>query len=196
MRKPIEKQIATLNWVLHGMGVVAAALLLGGFVQFVLFPLRDNSAACEQRISQLDAMLAQSTKVQADHRNLNAELASLKESVAETQRRLPKELHEHEFLDQVREIASSTGIELGEYQLGIVQELASYSKAELSFQCFGSFASICRFLDKIDHLTRITEISRLQIESTDNFNRYPVEVTFVLYFGGGKHDRNMRGDVL
>lgn len=196
MRKLIEKQMTTLGWVLHGVGMLTAALLVGAFFQFGLWPLTENKQLREQRISQLESMLAKASQTQAEHHDRQIELVSLKESVAETQRRLPAELREHEFLDQVRTVASTTGIELGEYHLGDIVELESYCKAELTFQCHGSFASICQFLDEIDHLARITEISNLQLETTENFNRYPLQVTFVLYFGGVTHDRNMRGDVL
>ena len=80
--------------------------------------------------------------------------------------------------------------------MGMISELESYSQAELTFQCKGSYASICQFLHEIDHLARITEISNLQIESADNFHSYPLQVTFVLYFGGATHDRSMKGEVL
>lgn len=196
MRNPIEKKIATLGRVFHGLGVMTAALVVGAFMQFGVLPLADDQQLCDQRITQLESLLAKTNQVQAEHQNRKVELASLKESVVETQRRLPSEMREHEFLDQVRAAASKTGIELGEYQLGALEELASYSKANLTFECHGSFASICRFLNEIDQLARITEISNLQLGTTDNFNRYPLQVTFVLYFGGATHDRNRRGEVL
>ncbi len=196
MRNPIEKQIAMLGGVLHGAGVLMVVLMVGAFIQFGFVPLVDDQQLCDQRITQLESLLAKAPQVQAEHQQRTVELASLKESVVETQRRLPSELREHEFLDQVRAAASKTGIELGEYHLGAIEELASYSKANLTFACHGSFASICRFFNEIDHLARITEISNLQIETTENFKRYPLQVTFVLYFGGATHDRNMRGEVL
>ncbi len=196
MRNPIEKQINTLGWALHAVGVLTTVLTVGAFVEFGFMPFAEQQELCDQRIAQLESMLAKASQVQSEHHNRTVELASLKESVVETQRRLPSEMREHEFLDQVRAAASATGVELGEYRLGAIVELASYSKADLTFECHGSFASICQFLNKIDHLARITEISNLQMETTDNFNRYPLQVTFVLYFGGATHDRSMRGEVL
>ena len=151
---------------------------------------------CEQRIAQLETLLVKSPRVRQENRAFHAELASLRHSVEETQRRLPHELREHEFVEQVRQVASQSGIELGDYQMGMISELESYSQAELTFQCKGSYASICQFLHEIDHLARITEISNLQIESADNFHSYPLQVTFVLYFGGATHDRSMKGEVL
>ncbi len=195
MHNKTDKQIARLNWCLHGAGLVILVVCLGAFVQIALKPLAASRAAAESRVDQLEALLARAPQVQHEHQTLRASLAELKESVATTHQRLPSEMREHEFLDQVRTAAQTTGIELGEYQLGTVEDLASYSKVELTFACEGSFASICRFLDQIDHLARIAEVSNLQIQSADNFNRYPHQVTFVLYFGGAAHDRTMRGDV-
>ncbi len=195
MRTSLENQITTLGWLLHGTGVLALVAMLGAYAWCVALPLQESSKAGEQRITQLEAMLAKAPQVRAEHLGYQGELDTLRRSVAETQRRLPQELREDEFLDHVRVAAGKTGVEVGAYQLGAIQKLESYSKAELTFQCQGSFASICRFLDEIDHFARITEISNLQIESTENFAHYPLQVTFVLYFGGSNHDRR-KGEVL
>jgi Tfp pilus assembly protein PilO len=196
MRNPVENSIKTLSWLLHITGLLSTAGLVAAYSWFVLKPLVDHEHVCEQRIVQLEALLAKSPKVRQENRAFHAELASLKHSVEETQRRLPPQLCEHEFVEQVRLVATKAGVEVGDYQMGLITELESYSQAELSFQCKGSYASICRFLDEIDHLARITEISNLQIESADNFHSYPIQVTFVLYFGGATHDRSMKGRVL
>lgn len=196
MRRSIEKQILTLGWMLHGLGVALLALSVLAYGWFLAMPLNAQQELSESRISQLQAMLSKSKQVRREHTKLHHELDSLKKSVEETQKRLPRELGESEFLEQVRAVAVRSGVELGEYHLGTIVQLESYSKAELTLQCQGNYASICRFLDEIDHFARLTEVSTLQIESTDNFNRYPFQVSFVLYFGGSNHDRSMREEVL
>lgn len=196
MRPSLEKQISTLGWLWHGVGGATVIAVIAAYLYFVAMPLAAKEDMSQHRIMQLEAMLHKANQVQSDHKALQTELISLKQSVEETQRRLPRELREDEFLTEVRQVATKTGIELGQYQLGMVEEMESYSKAELTFQCHGNFASICRFLDEIDHFARITEISNLQIETSDNFHRYPLQVTFVLYFGGSNHDRSMSGEVL
>lgn len=196
MRVSIEKQVLTLGWVLHGAGTIGMALMLLAYYWFVWQPISERHVFCDQRIAQLQQMLRLAPQVRSQNQSYKAELASLKQSVEETQKRLPKELREHEFLEQVREIADKSNIEIQNYQMGAVDQLESYSKAQLTFHCHGSFDSICRFLDEIDHLARITDVANLQIETSDNFSRYPLQVTFVLYFGGSTHDRRMRGEVL
>lgn len=196
MRNPVENSIKTLGWLLHGAGLLCVAGIVAAYGWFVLRPLVEHEQLCQVRIAQLEDLLIQTPKVRQENRAYNAELASLKHSVEETQRRLPPELREHEFVEQVRQVATKAGMEVGDYQMGLITELESYSQAELSFQCKGSYASICQFLHEIDHLARITEISNIQIESADNFHSYPIQVTFVLYFGGTTHDRSMKGEVL
>jgi Tfp pilus assembly protein PilO len=196
MLRSIEKQISALGWMLHGAGLTVLVLTVLCYAWFVAIPLNSRQELSESRINQLQAMLGKSRQVHRDHEKLHHELSSLKKSVEETQKRLPRELGEAQFLEQVRAVAIRTGIEMGEYHLGTIEELESYSKAQLTLQCQGNYASICRFLDEIDHFARLTEVSSLQIESSDNFNRYPFQVSFVLYFGSSNHDRSMRGDVL
>lgn len=196
MTNPVQNSIKTLSWLLHGISIVCVGSILAAYGWFVLKPLIESEQVCRQRIGQLETLLVRAPKVRQENRAFNAELASLKHTVEETQRRLPSELREHEFVEQIRAVAADSNMNIGDYQLGLTTELESYSQTELTLQCTGSYASICRFLDKIDHLARITEISNLQIESNDNFHSYPVQVTFVLYFGGVTHDRSMKGDVL
>lgn len=196
MARISDNSIATLGWLLHAAGLMGIATAVVAYVWFVLVPLNQRQQQCELRVAQLEELLAKSPQVRHVYHDFQAELATLKSSVAETQRRLPAELREHEFIEQLRQAATKTGIEFGDYQIGTATELESYSQAELSIQCSGSYGSICRFLDEIDHLARITEISNLQIESGDNFDSYPVQITFVLYFGGATHDRSRKGEVL
>jgi Tfp pilus assembly protein PilO len=196
MRNTIERSIKTLDWLSHGVGILCMLALVGSYSWLVLKPLSQRQELCQQRISQLQGMLLKAPEVRKDNVAYRAELASLKQSIEDTQRRLPPELREQEFIDQMRQIAAKSGVEFGAYQMGSITQLASYSQAELTLQCKGSYASICRFLDEIDQIARITEISNLQIEAGDNFHTYPLQVTFVLYFGGSTHDRNMRGEVL
>jgi Tfp pilus assembly protein PilO len=195
VRRSIERQVLTLGWMLHGLGAAILALGVFAYLWFVAMPLHARQELSEARITQLHTMLNKSPQIRRQHEKLHDELASLRKSVEETQKRLPRDLNEGEFLEQVRQVAARSGVELGEYQLGSIDELESYAKAQLTFQGHGNYASICRFLDEIDHFARITEVSNLQIESAENFNHYPFQVSFVLYFGGSNHDRSMRGDV-
>lgn len=191
-----DKSLKTLGWLLHGAGLTCVIALLVTYGYLVGGPLADHKELCQQRIAQLEQLLEKAPQVRQENAALRAELASLRKSVAETHSRLPSELRDREFVDEVHQAAVRAGVEVDAYQVGAVTERQSYSQAELTFDCRGSYASICKFLDEIDHFTRITEITNLQIDASDNFRSYPLQVTFVLYFGKSTHDRSIRGDVL
>lgn len=196
MRLTRERSLKTLGWLLHGAGLACVIALLVAYGYLVGGPLVEHKQLCQQRISQLEQLLEKSPLVRQENATLRAELAALRKSVAETQGRLPSELHDREFVDEVHQAAVRAGVEVSAYHVGSVTERQSYSQAELTFDCRGSYASICKFLDEIDHFTRITEITNLQIDAGDNFRSYPLQVTFVLYFGKSTHDRSIRGNVL
>ena len=191
-----DRSLSTLGWLLHGVGLTCAIALLVAYGYLVGGPLADHRQLCQQKVTQLEELMKKVPQVRQENAALLAELVSLQQSVDETQRRLPPELREQEFIEEVRRVASQADVEMRNSHVGSITEHQSYSQAELTFECIGSYASICRFLNEIDHFTRITEIANLQIEVGDNFHSYPLQVTFVLYFGKSTHDRHMRGDVL
>ncbi|QEG34199.1 Pilus assembly protein, PilO [Bythopirellula goksoeyrii] len=196
MRNSQDRQIASLGWALHGAGCLLVVASVGAYIALVTRPLNAQMDQGTFRVEQLKELLDRSPQVRLAYSKNKEEFRSLKESVEETLLRLPKELEEMEFIGQINSVAQTSGIEIVGYQMGPVEQLESYSRAEITFQCSGSFASICMFLDKVDHLPRLTEVSRLEIESEQNLERYPVQVNFVLYFGGTSHDRSMRGEDL
>lgn len=196
MRNSQDKQVELLGWALHAAGCLTVIAIVGAYFAFVTRPLNAQMDQCDIRVSQLKLLHERGPQVRAAYSQSQEELQSLKESVEETLLRLPENLEDEEFIAQVKSVALATGVEIVGYQMGSTEQLTSYSKAELTFQCNGSFASICRFLDEVDHLPRLTEVSRLEIETDKNLERYPLQVDFVLYFGGSSHDRSMRGGVL
>ena len=192
----LDNHIRSLGWALHGAGCLAAFAVVGAYYGFVTLPLNGEMEQDALRVVQLEALNARAPEVRRTYRLKQAELRSLEESVADTLLRLPAKLDEQEFLEQVKLVAQASDIEVVGSQIGLAEQLESYSKAEVTFQCHGSFASICRFLDGISHLPRLTEVARLQIETDKNVERYPVQVTFALYFGSTSHDRSRSGEAL
>ncbi|TWU29455.1 type 4a pilus biogenesis protein PilO [Bythopirellula polymerisocia] len=196
MRNYQEKQVASLGWALHVAGVLVVLVFVGAYFALVTRPLNTQLDQSTSRVAQLKEVLKRAPQVRSAYSQSKAELQALKASVEETLLRLPAELDENEFIEQVNSVALASGVKIVGHQSGLTERLESYSKAYVTFQCKGSFASICRFLHGIDHLPRLTEVSQLEIESDKYLERYPIQVNFVLYFGGNSHDRSMRGEVL
>jgi len=186
----------SVKWIFQFAGVVIVEVVLGKYYLLVFCPISAQRKEHDRRIAEFTEVLKQSGEVQQRHESLRKELAELRSSVKFTHRRLVTNLREEDFLDEVRTIAENLDFELKDYRLGSKESMTKYSKAEISLQCSGSFAGICRFLYEIDQLSRITEISSLELESSTNFGGYPFQVSFVLYFGATSNDRSMKERVL
>jgi Tfp pilus assembly protein PilO len=119
-------------------------------------------------------------------------LQGLQRTATETHQRLPALPLDREFVSEVRQVADRVGMEILDHRLSPQQKVATHSQTEVSFRCRGSYASICKFLSEIEQLARLTKVSKLELESDDYLDRYPFQVSFVLYYGLATNDTNER----
>ena len=47
----------------------------------------------------------------------------------------------------------------------------------------GSYASICRFVDRLAKLKRLSKVNDLTVSAEGNADEYPMTATLVIYFG-------------
>ena len=185
-----------LNWALHAAGFLAVALMLTTFYQLGYARLADQGEGYVERAKQLDKLLATADSVKQKHQSLRKKLADLEQQAATMHRRLPYKMQQEQFEHSVRQAAAKAGFHLEIATWHTPDPTPSHSLAEVSVDGVGSFASICRFLDKINHLARITKISRLQLDSDPKSESYPFQVTFVLVYGIQSNDTNRKDGVL
>jgi Tfp pilus assembly protein PilO len=186
------KRIAMIGWALHAAGVAVVLLAGVAFYTLVYCPLRGQMVADADRSAQLQLLLASSAEVQREQRPLREQLDKLLVKVAQVRSRLPQNLDAKEFASQVRLAAQESRLQVLDHQLAASQTGPGFSSTEIRFQLSGSFASICDFLKEVSQFTRVTEISQLNMQSTINSESYPIQVTFVLYYGAKSHDREVR----
>ena len=173
---------------LHLAGVTVLALAIGGFYALVLLPLQQKQAEYSARSEQLDMLLVNTGTEASDYRRLRDELASMNDSVAEMHRQLAGQSSETAVIEQLSQLASDVDLEVLDYQVGLTQSLPSHSQTSVDFRCHGSYASICRFLQKAEQLTRTTKLSKFELNAKEKSHGYPIQLTFVLYSGGKSHD--------
>ncbi len=191
-----QQNDALIGRSLHMVGVLAIALGIGLYYSLVYKPLVQKRENQTFRIEQVSTLLDDAGRVQTEHRRLREQLKSLEDSIAATRSKLPDELNATKFVSQVSNIAKSVGLQVVDYQQDRAQVVPTHSKTEIRFNCTGSYASICQFLDKVDHLARVVKVSKLDIESDPNLESYPFHVTFYLYYGIETHDTKERQAVL
>jgi Tfp pilus assembly protein PilO len=149
-----------------------------------------------KRIDQLNLLLGQTALVQSEHHRLQQELDALEVSVAEIRNRLPHELRQEEFASDLSRVAELAGLHIKELHWGSQEVTPNYAQAEIQVNCSGSFDSICRFLDEVSQLARITDVSQLQLVSDPESANHSFQVSFVLYYSIKARDSNKNEGVL
>ncbi len=185
-----------LGWALHAAGVATLALVVCAYYFFVYQRLEIRRQSDSQRIDQLTTLLGESALVQRENRDLQQELNSLEASIAAIRERLPHKLRREEFTGDLYRIAQEVGLHVLEFRWGATEVTPSYTQAKVQLECDGSFASICRFLDELSQLTRITDIAQLQLKTDTESPNRPFQVTLVLHYGIDSHDSDKNKGVL
>jgi len=195
MKLPNNQQ-KLVDRALHAAGFLAVALVLTTFYQLGYARLVDQGEDYVNRAKQLDQLLATSETAKQRHQSLRQELDDLEQQAATMRQRLPHDLQKEQFESSVRKAASQAGLQFEQATWNTPNSISSHSLAEVSISGTGSFAGICRFLDEINQLTRITKISRLQLASDSESQHYPFQVTFVLVYGIQSNDTKRKDGVL
>ncbi len=172
------------------------AFAIGVFYALVFRPLQHKQEEHTARSEQLDLLLIQTGTEASEYRGLHKQLADMKDSVAEMHRQLAGQASETSVIEELSSIAAEVDLEVLDYQVGLTQSLPSHSQTEVEFRCHGSYASICRFLQKAEHLTKTTKLSTFELSSEKKSHGYPIQLTFVLYSEGKSHDTKERRGTL
>ena len=178
-----------LDWGLHALGATLILILCACFYKFVYCSLLEDKLASIQRAQQLEMLLTSADSVQSEYLSLRNELQELKKAVAETRSRLPRNIEEEEFLAQTQQAAKDVGLQIIHYHSELNENSIGLQSAEIRLTCIGSYASTCRFLEKVNQFARVIETAKLSVESDVNSDRYPVQISFVLYYGAESHDK-------
>ena len=190
-----QQQNRMFAWSLHLAGAAVVLLVLGGFYALVYQPLECKNVERTERSEQLDVLLVQTGPVGGQYRRLRSELAKMKTSVAELESQFEGAQSGEEVIENISQLATDVNLEILDYQIGLAESLPTHSQIEVAFRCRGAYASICRFLEKTEHLTKTTKLSKFELDSSSNSGSYPIQLTFVLYSEAKSHDTKERRGV-
>jgi len=159
-------------------------------------PLERKQAVDSERAEQLDMLLSHSSDEARKYRKLRDELARMTSDIAEVETQLATQLQDSSWVESLSEMATSHDLEVTDYRIGITQTQPTHDETTVEFRCLGSYASICKFLEKAEQLAKTTKLAKLSLCPALNFDRYPLHLTFVLYSDGNSHDTKEKRGVL
>ena len=164
-------------------GGVLWGLLILGYYGFIHRPIEHRSHDQQSEISQFKIQLKSYTNIYATNHQLKESLQHLRDQIATVHRRLPNAPREANFLSNTTRIAEDEQLNIIDFQRGEITEYDDYSEVKVVIRGQGSYPSVCRFLDRVNKLERLSTVSQMTIDSTSNSEGYPFEVHYALQFG-------------
>ena len=182
--------LAGTQLLLHGAG--CAILVVVSLVYFLLVhrPMVLSRRADGERAAQLTSLVRQSPQVVKENRLVNEHLVSLHETIAQVRRHVPRTASEGSFLADVTRIAEQEGLRITDYRRGRSVSEATHSRIDLGLKCLGTYEGLCRFLNQLEQLPRVSTVTQLTLQSVDSQPPYPFEIRLVLYFDLADSTRN------
>jgi Tfp pilus assembly protein PilO len=178
-----NRQLRTLGIVLHAVGLFTVA----GCV--LAFHLLGSSVVAEQtgrnslQTAGLERLLKTAGRTRERHERLAAELEALERDAENMRLRIPDRPEETEFLRQLTQVADEEHLRILNWERGRLDERPTHTEYEIRLVCEGKYPAICGFLDRLDHLPRVTSVQRMSVQATDESKEYPFDMTLKLYFG-------------
>ena len=149
---------ATLNITFVGMTIALIFLAWLGVAY-----MHGSLNALERNIVKRQTMLERAKDFQASSIRIKEQLKSVKSELSDLQAKLPENPEESQFLRELSERASATGVSLSDFRPGGVSQRPHCKDIELRLRGTGSYASICRWLDRLRDVPRIMRISHVTI---------------------------------
>lgn len=177
------QQLRSLGWLMHGAGAVPAAVIITAFWFGYSVPLKTAKQDVRNQIQGITKQLAEGRGIRAKHRLLKEQLAANQNKIDLVRQRIPDQSEEAEFLRQVTDASVRSGVNIGTYSRGKETAKTQFSQLEIHIQARGTFASICRFLDQLEQIPRVTKVTSLQLDGVAADDGYPLSMTVRLYYG-------------
>ena len=173
----------TNQWVVHLVCLAATAATGFAVYSFLIQPAKQLQNSARRESKRLDRLLASASGTQQKEKHLRHAVADLTQREEELAERIPATPREAAYLALVTKTANSVGLTIDNYQPGNVTRREQFSEMELQLSAEGSFPAICQFVAGIEKASRLTTIKRMSILARNKANRYPIDMTLVLYFG-------------
>ena len=191
-----QKPDELTGWALHAVGGLLIMLVVGASYVFGFNQFASQHESHAARTEQLNTLLQTAAEVHKQHQLQQEEFDQLNELATTMRSRLPSSPEKKPFETKLKELAKQVDLDLQKIKWSSAISEETYFSIEATVSGSGSYASICKFLNEVSQLTRITKVSKLHIETRQVPASYPFNVTFTLVYGVQSHDTQERGGAL
>jgi Tfp pilus assembly protein PilO len=178
-----DEELRRFGRLLHYAGLLATVLCAVAGYSLVHAPSIDAIANTSARIMELQMLIQNAPVMRIQHRTATDKLGEVTTRISEVQSRVPLDADAGEFLKQVTQLASAEQFAIKDFTPDKPQDRNGYAEMQVTLKGNGSYASICRFLDRLSKLKRLSKVKDLTLSAEGDANEYPMTATLVIYFG-------------
>jgi len=179
----IDEELRRFGRLLHYAGLLASVLCAAAGHSFVHAPSIDAIANTSARIGELKLSNQNAAIMREQHHKVTDKLSEVTTRIADVQARVPRDADASEFLKQVTQLASAEQLAIKDFTPEKPENRNGYAEMQITLKGTGSYASICRFVDRLSKLKRLSKVKDLVLSAEGDASEYPMTATLVIYFG-------------
>lgn len=145
-------------------------------------PIDRQLADARQQSSALEQLIRKTSEIALKRQTLESELKQSEQATEELLQRIPTAPRESDFLAHVCRLADRTGMAVANYHPGVIEARENHHEMEVKLSTRGEYASLCKFLEQVDHLPRLSRLTQLEVATPAKGEELTVDLSFRLYF--------------
>ncbi len=184
-----DEELRRFGRLLHYAGVLVTVVCAAVLYSFVHAPSIDRITDTSARIQELRMLSQNAPIMRGQHRKVSEKLDEVLARISGVQQRVPHDAEAGEFLKEVARLATAEQVSIKDFTPEKPANRNGYAEMEVKLKGNGSYASICRFMDQLSKLQRLSKVKDLTVTAEGDADEYPMTATLVIYFGlRGKQD--------
>ncbi len=152
-------------------GVFYLLVIMGGYT-FVYSPSSSKLEKLTREFNTVRSKLVQSKGVARDIKSFGKELAKLKYELKVASTMLPKKDEVPALLKQISDLGTQSGLEFLLFKPRPEKKQGFYAQVPVELRFEGTFHNVCVFFDSISKLSRIVNVTDLNIASPKEKSGY------------------------
>ena len=177
-----DKKLATWSWMFHAVGATVTLTLVFATVILVIRPMENRVVELREKATELSAALSVEEAARTEHQLLTSRRIVADGKIEQLLNRIPNVPRESDFLGQITTLAAEVGLSIVDYRPGSAAEKKGYKQMTLTLSSDGSYESVCRFLNRIHQLPRLSRILSLDISPLGESGTYKMMMTLTIFF--------------
>ena len=181
MKLSTKSKFRNLRLTMHLAGIALLAGIVGGYYSMIFQQIQAQAEEDILRIETLEELVSKSGAVQIKHTELEEEMAELETLATKVRNRLVEPLDKHQLSTAIRDAARRHGVAISQLNVEKTTGYRDHQRTDVRLQCDGSFDSICAFVDQINRLQWIADVTKLRVEASTTSSKRRLNAQLTLF---------------